>query len=505
MPPLPFFPNEASTLSGQTDLLFLFMLLVSVVVIIGIGGAILLFVVRYHRRSEDEIPEQIVGSTRLELAWTLIPLGLTMIPFVWGASIYLQSSQPPANSEQVYVVAKQWMWKFQHADGQSEINELHVPVGRPIKLSMTAQDVIHSFFVPDFRVKQDVLPDRYTTIWFQANQTGRFRIFCTQYCGTNHSQMTGFVVVMTPSDYATWLAGGTTQQSPAQAGASLFQQYGCSGCHHADGSGPGPSLVGVFGHTVHLNDGSTLIADESYVRESILNPTAKIVEGYQPIMPSFQGRLSEEQILQLIAYIQSLGSQTGSGVQPPSTNSTSVPGATPNVVSTVTPPAATPAPLPFGATETPGSFPTGTVPVSPTTPGAATTATGATPTQEPARPSNPGRPGAALNLKGDPANGAKVFAANCAACHGPQGTTGIANPGSTDGTVPPLNPIDPTIASRDPKVFAYNVDLFVEHGSTPDGPNPGVVMPAWGDKKLLTPQQIADVIAYIISLNPNQP
>jgi cytochrome c oxidase subunit II len=483
---MPLFPTEASSVAQGVDLLFLFMVLVSGGVVTLIFGLIIFFAVKYRRRSDDEVGAPISGSTRLELAWTLIPLGAFMIPFIWGAWLYLQMAKPPTNAEPVYVVAKQWMWKFEHASGQSEINELHVPVDRNIKLTMVSQDVIHSFFVPDFRIKQDVLPDRYTTTWFRATQIGTYRLECAQYCGTNHSLMTGSIIVMSQSDYAAWLAGGVTaQQSPAQVGANLFQQYGCSGCHHADGSGPAPSLVGVFGHTVHLSDGSTVIADENYVRESILSPRAKIVAGYQPIMPSFQGRLSEEQILQLIAYIRSLGSQTGPSAQPqPPVTSSAVPGATPGVVPTGTPPLPT--------TAAPTSAPT-------------STSTTVTPVAQAPRPSNPGGPGPALNLKGDPTRGAQVFTANCASCHGDQGKGGVDNPGSTDGTVPSLNPVDPALVSQDPKVFAYNLDLFIEHGSTPEGSSPQLLMPAWGDKKLLTPQQIADVIAYIMSLNGVQP
>ncbi len=487
---IPYFPlTEASTMAGQVDLLFVFMLLVSGAMITLIGGTILFFVIKYRRRSEGEVGAQITGGMRLELAWTIIPLGAFMIPFIWGAWLYFQSFQPPANAEQIYVVAKQWMWKFQHQDGQAEINELHVPLGRPIKLVMTSQDVIHDFFVPDFRVKQDVLPDRYTSVWFQATQVGQFRVFCSQYCGTNHSQMLASVIVMDPAAYDAWLAGGATaQQSPAQLGANLFQQYGCSGCHHADGTGPGPSLVGVFGSTVHLNNGQTVQADESYIRESILSPTAKIVNGYQPIMPSFQGRLSEEQILQLIAYIQSLGSQGGAGAQSqPAVTSTAAPGATPGVVATGTPP---------GVPTTAGPAQPGATTAAPTS--ASTTASSAG--QAP-KPSNPGGPGPALNLKGDPNSGAQVFSTNCAGCHGQQGKGGLPNPGSAAGTVPALNPVPSGLANPDPKQFATNLDLFIEHGSTPAGSGPALKMPAWGDQGTLTPQQIADVIAYILSLN----
>ncbi len=487
MPGFQLFPTEASTISSQVDTLFFVMLGVSVLMVTLIGGLSIFFVVKYRRRSPAEIPEQIVGSNRLELAWTIIPLGFFLVIFFWGANIYLNMAQPPPDSMDVYVVAKQWMWKFEQMGGQTEINELHVPVGRPVRLTMTSQDVIHSFFIPDFRVKQDVLPDRYTTVWFQATKTGTYHLFCTQYCGTNHAEMTGTIVVMEPAAFAQWLAGGATAgQSPAAVGANLFQQYGCSSCHQPSGQGPGPSLGGLFGSSVPLQDGTHVTADENYIRESILDPTAKIVAGFQPIMPSFRGRLSEDQILALIAYIRSLGGQTQPGAP---AGSTAPPAIAPATTGTpVSPPGGVPSTTPV-AGASPSSQPT-------LTSGAAIT-----PTEEPEAAATTANPGPAINLTGNAANGATIFAANCASCHGPQGKGGVPNPGSADGTVPPLNPIDPAIANQDPKVFARNVDLFVEHGSTPEG-TPALKMPAWGDNKLLTPQQIADVIAYIISLNP---
>ncbi|HBY99038.1 MAG: cytochrome c oxidase subunit II [Ardenticatenaceae bacterium] len=363
---IPFFPQEASTAAPQVDALFFFLVGLSTLITLGIAALIIYFAVKYRRRSEDEIGEQIVGSTALEFVWTIIPTGLAMIAFFWAAQLYLHRVSPPSNSLEVYVVAKQWMWKFQHVDGQREIDELHVPVGQPVKLTMTSQDVIHSFFVPAFRVKQDVLPGRYTTTWFEATKTGQYRLFCTQYCGTEHAQMTGSVIVMEPDEYEAWLSGGggpgaqPAPQSPAAAGQQLFQQLGCSGCHKPDGSGPGPSLLGVFGHPVQLESGQTVIADESYVRESILNPTAKVVASYQPIMPSFQGRVSEEQLLQLIAYVKSLGSQ-----QPGTPPSAPPGGPTPQSIPSRQAPAqvATPAGTPAAGT-TPASAPAAGTPTA---------------------------------------------------------------------------------------------------------------------------------------------
>ena len=304
---LELFPDQASTAATQVDSLFLFLLATSGFIVLLISTLIVYFAVKYRRRSESEMPSQITGNDRLEFAWTIIPFGMFMVFFFWGANVYLNLVQPPSNSMQVYVVAKQWMWKFEHAEGQQEINELHVPLGRPVKLIMTSQDVIHSFFVPDFRIKQDVLPNRYTTTWFQATKTGQYRLFCTQYCGTEHAQMTGYVYVMDPAAYQQWASGGpSAAQSPAAAGQKLFEQFGCAACHRPDGRGPGPALAGVFGSTVRLQGGGTVTADESYLRESILDPTAKTVEGFQPIMPSFRGRLTNEQIMQLIEYIKTL-------------------------------------------------------------------------------------------------------------------------------------------------------------------------------------------------------
>jgi cytochrome c oxidase subunit 2 len=247
----------------------------------------------------------------LEIVWSAIPFALAMVMFVWSTRLYFTLERPPADSLQLYAVGKQWMWKFQHPEGVREINELHVPLGQNVRLTMSSEDVIHSFFVPAFRVKQDVVPGRYTQVWFRATRTGSFHLFCAEYCGTQHSGMIGTVTVMEPNDYEAWLAGGggarVPGQSLAQLGERLFTERACSTCHLPNGQGRGPSLVGLFGSTVKLQDGGAVTADETYIRESILNPVAKIVAGYQPLMPIFQGQLSEEQLLQLIAYIRTLG------------------------------------------------------------------------------------------------------------------------------------------------------------------------------------------------------
>ncbi len=291
-------------MAGQVDALYIYLLLVAGLMTGLIFLAVTVLAIKYRRRPGHEA-HQIEGSTVLEITWSVIPFGVMLTFFLWGAIIYFKERTPPADSSEVYVVAKQWMWKFEHMEGQREINELHVPIGQDIKLIMTSQDVIHSFFVPAFRIKQDVLPGRYTTAWFRATKPGRYHLFCAEYCGTNHSGMGGDIVVMEPQDYALWMAGGPT--APLQeTGKELFTSLGCSTCHRFDVQGRGPNLLGVYNKPVLLEDGRTVIADENYVRESILDPTAKIVKGFKPVMPTFQGIISEEQLNALVAYVKSL-------------------------------------------------------------------------------------------------------------------------------------------------------------------------------------------------------
>jgi len=296
-------------MAGQVDALLLFLVAVSVFFAGLIFVLVTVFAIKYRRRSADERPRPIHGSLGLELTWTIIPLALAMVMFGWGAWVYISLSSPPADAIEIFVVGKQWMWKLQHPDGQREINELHVPVGRTVKLTMTSEDVIHSFFVPAFRIKKDVLPGRYTTAWFQATKAGEYRLFCTQYCGTSHADMVGRIVVMEPSAYEAWLRGGGMIESPAAAGLRLFQQFGCIGCHLPDGKGRAPSLVGLFGKKVTLATKQTVIADEAYIRESIVDPQAKIAAGYEPVMPTFKGLITEDGLAQIIAYIKSLGTE----------------------------------------------------------------------------------------------------------------------------------------------------------------------------------------------------
>jgi cytochrome c oxidase subunit II len=303
----PFIPESASTFSGDVDAVYFYISGVTVFFTALISLVIIFFVIRYRRRNAFEIPRPVEGSTKLETLWTVIPLLIAMSIFVWGARVYFAQYRPPQNALDVYVVGKQWMWKFQHTTGQREINELHVPVGRKIKLIMTTEDVIHDVFIPAFRIKTDVVPGKYTTQWFEATKPGRYNLFCAEYCGMNHSGMGGYVVVMEPKDFDNWLSGNANQLSPAAAGQSMYESLGCASCHGANGEGGrGPALLGLFNSNVVLNNGQTVAADEGYLRESIINPQAKVVTGFGPIMPSFQGQVNEEQLLHVVAFVKSL-------------------------------------------------------------------------------------------------------------------------------------------------------------------------------------------------------
>jgi cytochrome c oxidase subunit II len=300
----PLWPTAASTSAHNLDALFIFLIAVCGAVTLLIFFLIAVFAYKYRHGKHKAV--QIEGSNPLEITWTLIPLAIFMIFFGWGATLYFNEAQPPKDSMEVFVVAKQWMWKLQHPDGVREINQLHVPAYRDIRLTMISQDVIHSFFVPAFRIKADVLPGRYTTTWFHATRPGVYHLFCAEYCGTMHSGMIGQIVVMEPAEYEAWLQAGGGEGSLASTGQKVFQQLGCSNCHRSDTQGRGPNLQGVYGSPVLLDDGSSVVADDNYIRESILNPGAKIVAGFKPIMPTFQGILSEDQVLALISYIKSI-------------------------------------------------------------------------------------------------------------------------------------------------------------------------------------------------------
>jgi cytochrome c oxidase subunit II len=320
----PLIPGTSSTGARLIDQYFWAMVLITGVATVLVCLAVIYFALKYRRRHEDEIPTDEEAPQWLEIAWTVIPFIIFMGMFAWGAWVYFHVQRPPDDTLDIYVTAKQWMWKFQHVDGTSEINDLHVPVGRPVRLIMASEDVIHSFFVPEFRVTTDVLPHRYTYQWFEATRTGKFHHFCSEYCGTEHSGMIGTVYVMEPAEYQAWLSGGV-QDAPANVGKKLFEQYACNTCHTNDATARGPVLTGLFGQMVPLQDGRSVRADENYLRESILNPQAKIVRGFQPIMPTFRGQLNEEQIIQLIEYIKSLSAPDAGAGQPGAAGGTAAP------------------------------------------------------------------------------------------------------------------------------------------------------------------------------------
>lgn len=316
-PRIQLFPDQASTIAARVDHLYFFLIAVSAFFAVVVTVLVVLFAIRYRRRSDDESGEPIHGSLALELIWTGIPFVLAMVMFVWGASVYFAIARVPDEAMDIYAVGKQWMWKFQHPEGQREINELHVPVNTPVRILITSEDVLHDLYFPAFRTKMDAIPGRYTQLWFTATQTGTFHIFCAEYCGTKHSGMIGHVIVMPQNEYEDWVGGGASQGTLAQKGEQLFTQLACITCHRADSQGRGPVLNGVFGANVHLTNGNVVTADATYIRESILNPTAKVVQGFPPIMPTFQGQVSEEQLLALTEYIKSLpAGRSAPGAQP---------------------------------------------------------------------------------------------------------------------------------------------------------------------------------------------
>jgi cytochrome c oxidase subunit 2 len=317
----PLFPERASTFAPLVDDLYFFLLAVTVFFTLLIAGLLALFAVRYRRRSHEDRPERVVEPKLLEIAWIVVPLAIVVGVFFWSAHLYVAMNRPPRDAVEVYVVGKRWMWKIQHLTGQREISELHVPVGVPIKLNLTSEDVIHSFYVPAFRIKKDAVPGRYNVAWFQATKPGRYHLFCAEYCGTKHSAMTGWVEVMEPARFQAWLAGGAAGTSLAAAGEKLFADLACVTCHRPDSEGRGPVLEGLFGKPVRLQSGESVTADEAYIRESIVTPSARLVAGFQPVMPTYQGLVSEEGLMQLIAYIRTLKApsdrDTGAAAGPP--------------------------------------------------------------------------------------------------------------------------------------------------------------------------------------------
>ena len=305
---VPLFPEQASTFAWQVDALYFYLIAVSAFFTIGIVAAIIFFVLKYREKEKYATGAEIHGSIGLETLWSIIPFIISMTIFLGGAVIYYNQYRMPADTMEIYVVGKQWMWKMQHTTGQREINELHVPVNRKIKLTMTTEDVLHDFFIPAFRTKMDVVPGRYTTLWFEATKPGKYHLFCAEYCGLNHSGMGGYVYVMEQRDFDNWLSGTVSGQTPVEAGQELFEtKLGCASCHQQNDQGRGPTLTGIYGKEQKLTNGQSVIADDEYIRNSILNPTGQIVEGYQPIMPTFKGQVTEEQLVSLVAYIKSLG------------------------------------------------------------------------------------------------------------------------------------------------------------------------------------------------------
>jgi len=306
---LPLFPEQASTLAPEIDNLYFGVLAITSFFALVVVIFVVYFAVKYRDYTGDKVGAPVTGSLPLELGWSLIPFFISMGMFVWASIVFFHIIRAPDQTLEIYSTGKQWMWRFQHIDGQREINQLHVPVGRPVKVIFTSEDVLHDLFIPAFRVKADAIPGRYSAIWFTATKTGEYHLFCAEYCGTQHSGMIGTVFVMEPDDYQAWLGGGGATAGGGtmiQRGEQLFTQLACVTCHLSDGSGRGPSLVGVFGSTVTLDNGTTLTADESYLRESILSSQAKTVAGYPQLMPTFQGLVNEDGIASLIEYIKSL-------------------------------------------------------------------------------------------------------------------------------------------------------------------------------------------------------
>jgi len=325
-----FLPEQASSFALQVDLLYLYLTVVSAFFTVLIVGIIIFFAIKYRRRSDADRPPMTVANLLLEITWIVVPLALSFVMFIWGAAIFFKMASPPKEAIDVYVTGKQWMWKMQHINGHREINELHVPVGKPVRLTMTSEDVLHSFFIPAFRIKADVVPGSYSKMWFEATKPGKYHLFCAEYCGTKHSGMIGSIIVMEQREYDAWL-GNTKDSSLAEAGQKLFKTMGCVSCHNADSATKGPNLEGIYGKQVRLQDGNTVIADERYLRESLLVPNSKLTEGFAANMPSYQGLMTEEQILQLISYMRTL--------KPVTTNTSNK-----TVVSTLAPaPQATPA------------------------------------------------------------------------------------------------------------------------------------------------------------------
>lgn len=334
---VPLFPEAASTFAWQVDYLYFYLIVVSIAFTIPIVAALFYFLIRYREKEKFASGADIHGSITLEMGWSIVPFIVSMTIFLGGAYVYYNQYRIPDDATEIFVVGKQWMWKVQHGTGQREINELHVPVGKKIKLTMTTEDTLHDFSIPAFRTKADVVPGRYTYLWFEATKPGKYHLYCAEYCGLNHSGMGGYVYVMEQRDFDNWLAGSESGQTPVEQGRDLFEnKLGCASCHAGGPAQRGAKLEGIFGKEVKLVGGQTAARDDAYLRNSILNPGGQVVEGFQPIMPTFKGQVTEEQLVSLVAYIKSLSGVTGTAAPmnaAPATNSATIP-----------PPAAIPSP-----------------------------------------------------------------------------------------------------------------------------------------------------------------
>jgi len=324
---IPVFPDQASSFAKDVDALYFFILATCAFFTIVVSAAVVYLGIKYHKTHEGQIGARIEGNLPLELLWSVIPTMIAMVMFAWGASVYYHLRTPPDEALHLYAVGKQWMWKFQHLEGQREINELHLPAGRPVKITISSEDVLHSLYFPAFRTKMDAIPGRYTELWFEPQKAGVYHIFCAEYCGTNHAGMIGSVTVLEPAAYQSWLQGGGAEGTLAQRGAKLFNDLACSTCHLDTGQGRGPSLKDILGKTEELQDGSSVVVDEAYLRESILTSQAKIVKGFQPLMPTFQGLVSEENLVALIEHVKSLSPNATTAATPTPASGSSAPAA----------------------------------------------------------------------------------------------------------------------------------------------------------------------------------
>jgi len=313
VPQFPIWPERAGAYADTLDFLYICLLVIAFLTAGLVIFLLAFFAAKYRHGSNADRSGTTKKTWRWEVGWTTVSL-LFFVGFaMWGARIYLRLYNPPPDALQIYVVGKQWMWKAQHPGGQREINELHVPARQDVRLVMASQDVIHSFYIPALRIKQDVVPGRYETMWFRADTPGRYHIFCAEYCGTDHAHMGGWLTVLNPREYADWLRQQGGQETLAQQGQDLFRRYGCSGCHNPGGTVRAPELQGVYGGPVPLSNGTVVTADERYIRDSILNPKAQVAAGYAPVMPTFAGQLSEDDLARLVAYIQSIGAARPQG------------------------------------------------------------------------------------------------------------------------------------------------------------------------------------------------